>query len=348
MASLDFPDHSKHIHSLMASQSSTVLELQKLAYKTLCTFFKEHENDVIEIEVLPPAIQPETGILMQEGLNIGIPKKILALAYSEARTQFFENFSNNERASTALEATKVMLLFDPEHLTAANYRKRRLFALQSGTLAEQDETYQKALREEICFLNSILTSPLHRQSKSPTLWFHRLWTLDLLMLTERYNSSDDRKEQFWKAEIVAVCKSGERHPKNYYAWQYARRIISRIDIPSIHDYFAQHVKDWCLKHPSDISGWSFLLILLCELHPISKRQNLVKEVLLYGINMQAKQESLWIFIRTILAQDILHEGYQELYQVLQHSKEELRSARQQALIVENITKTLDWIDTYRI
>lgn len=344
LLSISLREHT--LLSLMASTNSNVSELQKLAYKTLCNYFNDHEEDIVEIEVLPSAIQPDNGILMQEGLNIGIPKKILALAYVEARKQFFENSISDESSSTAMQAAKVMLLFDPEHLTAANYRKRRLLALKAGISSAKDEAYQKALHVEMCFLNSILTSPLHRQSKSPTLWFHRLWISDLLMATDLYATSDIRRAEFWKDEIVAVCKAGERHPKNYYAWQYARRLVERVDLPDIYDYFAQHVQGWCLKHPSDISGWTFLLALTSKVQLKSKRHDLVKEVLLYGINMQAKQESLWIFIRSILAQDILPAGRIELYQILQDSKQQFSSAEQQPMIHGHITKTLNWIDTY--
>src|ERR1700753_4144206 len=81
------------------------------------------------------------------------------------------------------DSSRIILLFDPEHITAANFRKRRIINLRQTSSARLPEAYA----QEIHFLNSILTSPLHRQSKSPTLWFHRWWLVDqLLAQTEDY------------------------------------------------------------------------------------------------------------------------------------------------------------------
>lgn len=66
-------------------------DLQKLAYNALTGYFQQHEDEVVEIEILPPAIEPPGGILMQDGLNLGLPKKTLVLAFSEARQVFFSN-----------------------------------------------------------------------------------------------------------------------------------------------------------------------------------------------------------------------------------------------------------------
>ncbi|CAN9268198.1 unnamed protein product [Alternaria alternata] len=73
----------------MAIKDGQSNEFQKLAYKSLSNYFQEHADEVIEIEILPPAIQPPDGITMQDGSSLGIPKKVLALAYVEARHLFF-------------------------------------------------------------------------------------------------------------------------------------------------------------------------------------------------------------------------------------------------------------------
>ena len=68
---------------------------------------------------------------------------------------------------------------------------------------------------------------------------------------------------FAKDEIEVVCKSGERHPKNYYAFQYARRLIelvlSEIGTSSqvLLELITNQVKEWCIRHPSDISQYIF-------------------------------------------------------------------------------------------
>jgi hypothetical protein len=86
--------------------TTTTAALQIHAYNTLAAFFNTHAAEVVEIEILPPCFEPEDGICMQDGLNIGIPKKILVLAYLEARTRFF-SVKAKARAEGSSEFTKV-------------------------------------------------------------------------------------------------------------------------------------------------------------------------------------------------------------------------------------------------
>lgn len=331
----------------MASTDPSRAKLQTLAYETLSRCFQEHEDDVLEIEILPPAFEPSGGILMQDGLNLGIPKKILAIAYVEARERFFKEKHNNNMASTVLQATKVMLLFDPEHLTAANFRKRWLLTLKGEYESCQPAIYHKALQQELCFLNSILTSPLHRQSKSPTLWHHRAWLVDLWFPVAIEKASEDEQATFWCQELAAVCKSGEQHPKNYYAWQYARRFMSKVESSDTVDKCALLVEAWCCQHPSDISGWSFLLFLIPRVQSVSQRQDLVRDVLNYAITLRSEQESLWVFIRTILAQVTLYGARTEFEETLQTYRKDLEDVGPNVPALEQIVKALIWIDTNR-
>ena len=79
-------------------------------------------------------------------------------------------------------------------------------------------------------------------------------------------------------------KAGDRHPKNYYAWSYARQLLIALSTGEIlpssparqigkHQVDATRmsqiaatsvfqVQRWCLAHPRDISGWTFLEYLL--------------------------------------------------------------------------------------
>ena len=320
-------------------------ELQRLAYETLSKCFQQHEDEVLEIEILSPAIHPPDGFLMQDGLNLGITKEGLVLAYLEARHRFFKD-EDSHNTSSALQATKVMLLFDPEHVTAANFRKRRLLRMKAEYDSQTGSVFHRALRRELCLLNTILTSPLHRQAKSPTLWHHRLWILDPLVSIELKQASQDQEAAFWRAEVTAVCRSGEQHPKNYYAWQYARRVMSRVNSLNIHDAIAQQVRDWCCRHPSDISGWSFLLFLLPGLQPVSRRRDLIKNVLDYAINLGLEQESLWVFIRTALAQGYFHEQDAELYQMVQDYGNTLKEIDTASAKSDQVSRTLNWINVY--
>lgn len=80
----------------MAHVDLPAVEQQQHVYESLCRYFDEHENEVIEIEILPPAIEPTDGeSLMQDGSSLGIPKKVLVLAFLAARQTFFDNRDNS-------------------------------------------------------------------------------------------------------------------------------------------------------------------------------------------------------------------------------------------------------------
>lgn len=246
-----------------------------------------------------------------------------------------------------------MLLLDPEHITAANFRKRRLLALRD---ADDMLVYHKALMSELCFLDSILTSPLHRQTKSPTLWWHRSWLLRLIAPLELKSASGKRIATIISAALDSVCKSGERHPKNYYAWQYARRLVAalvrvaaQVDAPFPFDWvvsaFSDRVCNWCFKHPSDISGWSFLLFLLTRLDPVDERNEIVGKVLQYGAKVRSENESLWVFVRTALAHPTLLENREAQIETLEESLEDAKTSEQDSAYLEYVEQSLHWIRT---
>lgn len=80
----------------MSTKREIQLQIQDRAFQVLSSFFAEHEDEVVEIEILPPEIQPTDGICMLEGINIGIPKRILALAFVKARQVFHANLKREE------------------------------------------------------------------------------------------------------------------------------------------------------------------------------------------------------------------------------------------------------------
>ncbi|KAF2872334.1 hypothetical protein BDV95DRAFT_492149, partial [Massariosphaeria phaeospora] len=329
--------------------------MNKSAYEALNGFFTEREDEVVEIEVLPPAIQPPDGVLMKNGLNLGVPKRTLALAFVEARQRFFASLKLDGQASkTCLEASRVILLFDPEHLTAANFRKRRLLCLKDrvkdGSGIAEHEEYSKSLTREIVFLDTILNSPLHRQSKSPTLWYHRAWLQDLLVPTSLTSSPEDRFLSV-RTELNAVMKAGEQHPKNYYAWQYARRLFTRTDNAHHHSFLvasAFSVKAWCCKHPSDISGWAFLIFLLPKLQSVTTRMTVVKQVLEFATSLHFDKESLWAYLRTVLADATLEAERGVAVSLLRDYQKESTSTGAETSSNIRIAQTLRWIEIYSV
>ncbi|KAF1967632.1 protein prenylyltransferase [Bimuria novae-zelandiae CBS 107.79] len=281
----------------MSQPSPQQTQLQPLTYTALNAYLTAHAHEVVEIEILPPALEPSDSLLLEDGANLGLPKKVLALAYVHARHVFFENKASQNPAArlATLEATRVMLLFDPEHLTAANYRKRALLWLEGEG---ERKGFMDAVWKERRFLDSILTSPLHRQSKSPTLWAHRAWLLKYFSL-----NSDVDFEAFFTEELEAVMKSGERHPKNYYAWQYARTLLGAApgllhegDWVGLRKRLTMQVRDWCCQHPSDVSGWMFLAWLL-ERGDVEVTSTVLRYVVEYAASVRLVNESLWLFVR---------------------------------------------------
>jgi hypothetical protein len=330
----------------MSQNDTAVARLQTQAYNALSNYLETHESQVVEIEVLPPAIQPPDGILMHDGLSVGISKKVLALAFVEARKRFFEDTKQDNSPYLIQQATRVMLLFDPEHLTAANFRKRRLVALRVGSTPEAEIAFCTAAKNEFCFLDSILTSPLHRQSKSPTLWHHRNWLLKLLRPHELDSIFGQTHTEIWHSELTSVCKSGERHPKNYYAWQYGRKLVDRVDGVEA-TKFARCIKDWCCKNPSDISGWSCLIYVILKVEILQEKLELVRAILDYAMNLRSENESLWVFIRTIIAHDTLGEGRNALDSMLRTYDKELKSSKGYDVLSVRVVQTLEWITTHK-
>jgi hypothetical protein len=167
------------------------------------------------------------------------------------------------------------------------------------TIHKQSLTnFQVALDQELLFLDSILTSPLHRQSKSPTLWYHRAWLRHYQSpgSSGRVNSISD--------ELDIVLKSGERHAMNYYAWQYARSLFSH-ETP-LEDQllieFADRVKTWCLAHPSDASAWSFLSYLLRLLSSFSASYPILRSIIDFVETTKWEKEALLMFLKDIKRQ----------------------------------------------
>ena len=64
------------------------------SYEALQEFFKTHQDELVEIEVLPPALAPVEGFLLQDGKYLGVPKRVLVQAFLTARNIFLANKTN--------------------------------------------------------------------------------------------------------------------------------------------------------------------------------------------------------------------------------------------------------------
>ncbi|KAL3459248.1 hypothetical protein BJX64DRAFT_205990 [Aspergillus heterothallicus] len=285
------------------------------AYRDLFRIFGNRNGRVLEFEILPPAFGP----FLEDDCSIGLTKKYLVQAFVVARKLFFDgtkdsnynecslspsstgnNVTRDQLDETLAIASQIILLFDCEHLTACNWRKQRLAALAKS----DQEKFIQALEIELSLMATYLCSPLHRHTKSPTLWQHREWIQTHLIRLQ--SPGFQAAEELFTTELsVALC-AGERHPRNYYAFSYMRkihRILSGASERETGDGSARlgrsivsSMLDWCLAHPADISGLMFLLYLLDVVPDLELRSNVMSKVVGFALDIGWEGESLWTFV----------------------------------------------------
>ncbi|KAI9643373.1 hypothetical protein NHQ30_007992 [Ciborinia camelliae] len=259
--------------------------------------------------------------------SVGIPKIKLVQAFVVARQVFFKfKDLGPEHSQEIRDATSIILLTDPEHLTACNSRKRLIKHIQTTSVHE----LEKVLREELYFIDSLLTSHLHRHTKSPTLWSHRKW---LLEVRQSVHLPHDVLRDLESIVMVAA----ERHPRNYYAWSHMRWLVESVEgglNASTYLTMIDNVKKWCLRHPGDTSGWSFLLFCLSSdtflntSNPVVRKSLICEEVLGMAISLRWKEESLWVFLRNLVASgDIMEKWRFTFLQTLEDLKNSLDDPR---------------------
>lgn len=247
------------------------------------------KDQVVDFEILPPGFGP----LLHEGTSIGITKKALIDAFIVARERFFRSSAQTESLETKgkiddeerremehelLMATEIILLFDSEHLTACNWRKRRLARLEGCQQAMAQ--YVRALEAERTFTTSLLRSSLYRHAKSPVLWQHRHWVMSKLLgisldplafmtstpfRVQNTPSSTSRKsisKNLLHTELSVVLQAGEKHPKNYYAFSYLRQFLVMLACRQA-EYTRHHEHDL----PEALGQTAFLTTPLMEFNP---------------------------------------------------------------------------------
>ncbi|KAL3480029.1 hypothetical protein BJX99DRAFT_46104 [Aspergillus californicus] len=283
------------------------------AFRDLYRIFANREDRILEFEILPPAFGP----ILEDDCSVGITKKYLVQAFVSARRVFFDGlklseFSHRHGTSKISKqnagadenlsiASQIILLFDCEHLTACNWRKRRLSAL----INSDKDVRIHALNTELSLTTTYLCSPLHRHTKSPTLWQHRQWIQTQLI---RIHNPDYQAAQvLLQAELSAVLRAGELHPRNYYAFTYMRQIHSILSDIGLDrgqtDWSTRLGKsiitstlDWCLAHPADISGFMFLLYLLNSVPDTTLRLDIVGKVASFALDIGWIGEGIWTFV----------------------------------------------------
>lgn len=342
--------------------SSQPPQLSGDVYNDLTTVFAHHDGRHLEFEILPSGFLPVVQYDGETG-SLGFTKKALLGAFLHARKQFFAHLraehqlpadigdtdvvreAQDEEGQIYLAST-VLLLFDAEHLTAANFRKRRLQNPASSNRHHLPFLVQNEIQSTL----NILVSPLHRHSKSPTLWSHLLWLQKKQdemqeggwkhVLGVHPDVSGERRDAVglhaverhmrhrWEAVVDSALRAGERHPRNYYAFGYARTMLPTCadwqpqkSVPTEDsestkyntydtgtDFRAELAADmlhkvhhWCLAHPRDISGWCFLLWLVDNSwNRWNKKQcaGIVRKTVDWAVSpgIRWDGESLWTFV----------------------------------------------------
>jgi protein prenyltransferase alpha subunit repeat containing protein 1 len=308
-------------------------------YKQLSSALAQCLEHHFEIELVGTSYVlplPSGRYYLQEGNALAIPKLRLVQAFIEARRIFFMYRSNSGSVSQedASNATLVLLLMDPEHLTAANLRKHLI--VSSG--------YDRALmRRETSFVDSYLTARLHRHSKSPTLWSHRNWLMRQRLNQYPTNAQaeiDIREGDYLPENDVLhyfrtiLFVSAERHPRNYYAWCHARALLQLSKTPLPHSIL-EETRKWCFQHHDDISGWQFLMTIAV---PRPLHLHVFNETVRVARALRWRNESVWFYLRTQAAAAFGEEQRRQVR--LLHSALYTQADEEQCAVMD---KALEWM-----
>lgn len=273
---------------------------------------RDKHSQILEIEILPSSLG--LGPVVHDGCSVGITKKALVQAFVVARQVFWkvqssqdEQFYNDE---SVLRASEINLLFAPEHITACNWRKRRLTWILHDTSRPQGIDTTAILDRELTLVTSFFCSPLHRHTKSPNLWQHRFWVLCRILETRGWDISGhcaiiQQKEDvrsILQSELSIVLRAGELHPRNYYAFSYMRQLHALLLPPGLESEdlstaLLDQTISWCLAHPRDISSWVFAYYLVGAIpNRRDVQTRIINQVVRFALDIGWTGESLWTFV----------------------------------------------------
>jgi hypothetical protein len=115
------------------------------------------------------------------------------------------------------------------------------------------------------------------------------------------------------------------------------------------------VKLWCLRHPTDTAGFSFMVFCLYEpadeksdsnsrrTSLLDARSSVFKEVLDRAVSFRWTNEAVWAFLRTLVAYGVVEEQRKAFFDGI----EMLREARgEKPKSLANLRKAHDWASKY--
>ncbi|OAV92665.1 hypothetical protein PTTG_04983 [Puccinia triticina 1-1 BBBD Race 1] len=183
---------------------------------------------------LPPAAENAHHPFLLCGADqLAIPQKPLALIYAHASQRFHRLYdaSKTEDPHTARDAfqlTRLLLIQNPDHLTALSVRRKLIIP-----------QHPDRLPSELELTRLLLSIPSH--AKSTALWFHRRWALHHLFpptpTTGRpgseaadliYRPLAELPAPLVQAELEFSLTTCELYPRNYYAWFHRKWLVYQL------------------------------------------------------------------------------------------------------------------------
>ncbi len=254
-----------------------------------------HHRDEYDFVLLPQEDPPTAASspFLLESHKLGIGTSILKPLFKEAHALFHttarrraheEEGNQNQPQQSSLDATRALLLINPDMYTAWNVRKQLIL---QHTLSEIDELH---------FLDLVFT----KHTKKACAWAHRRWCLARLPESQ---AKDHRRVM---CELTLTARIAERFPKNYYAWTHRWWVVDRMPGEGVLREQVAFAQEWGGRHVWDMSAVNFLHHVLARLvrrHSPSDVGTVVEEVL--GSNARQLDsypghEALWYQRRGLL------------------------------------------------
>ncbi|MCJ1369444.1 hypothetical protein MMC20_000655 [Loxospora ochrophaea] len=234
----------------MSPPSSSLHDPQEL-YTELTTHLLTSTTSLIPltIEILPSPTPHPTPLLF-DNPHLALTKPTLLSSFLIAHHLFTAHHRtpipslSQSTTTTLLSATAILLLTHPEHLTAANWRKRYLVhfippppppprpPVPSTSSSSAYPPPANPLHAELTLLTTLLASPLPRHAKSPSLWHHRLWLLTTYtpyLLPPTTTTTPDAPNPL-TTSLPLVLIASTNHPRNYPAFAHLRRLHHHLQL----------------------------------------------------------------------------------------------------------------------
>ncbi|CAH8655120.1 unnamed protein product [Schistosoma rodhaini] len=149
-------------------------------------------------------------------------------------TIIFGEYESNTSEPVSDDLLNYLLLVSPNTTTFWNFKRK---ALLNNKLS---------VNPELRFTQLIL----NKYPRSYETIFQRQWII------HRYNYLNDH--EFLLSELKLCDKLADKYRCNYGLWQYRRFLLSHQQNPETYKIELDNLDVWLSKHPTDISGWSYL------------------------------------------------------------------------------------------